>query len=141
MVKFLLASHGHFASGMKTSLDILLGNSDILTAFDAYVDENNLEDQITDFFAQTAETDQVIMLSDLLGGSVNTVMYKYLTRPNTYLIAGVNLGLVLELVAMASVNEDGFEKDYLLTTVENSRNALQLLELEEAEEAPEEDFF
>ena len=141
MVKFLLASHGHFASGMKTSLDILLGSSDAVTAFDAYVDESNLADQLEDFFAAVAEGDQVIMLSDLLGGSVNTEMYKHLTRPNTYLIAGVNLGLVLELVAMAGVNEDGFEKDYLLTTVENSRNALQLLELEEAETPQEDDFF
>ena len=142
MVKILLSSHGHFASGLKTSLDILLGNSDVVTAIDAYVDDSNLADKLDEFFAQTAENDQVIMMSDLLGGSVNTEMYKRLTRPNTYLIAGVNLALVLEIAAMAGFNEDGFEKDFLLNTVENSKNAIELLELEEAEEQPEEeDFF
>lgn len=141
MIKFLLASHGKYASGMKTSLEILLGNAHNLTTIDAYVGDENPEDLINEFFEKVESDDQVVMLSDLLGGSVNTLMYKHLTRSNTYLIAGVNLALVLELVAMAAVNENGFEKEYLMQTVENSRNALQLLELEESEEATEEDFF
>ena len=43
MVKFFLSSHGHLASGIKSSINILLGNSDRLTVFDAYVDEKSLE--------------------------------------------------------------------------------------------------
>ena len=39
MTKFFLSSHGHLASGLASSLDILLGGHDRVTVFDAYVDE------------------------------------------------------------------------------------------------------
>ena len=40
----------------------------------------------------------MILLSDMYGGSVNSIMYTFLNRPNTTLIAGVNLALVIGLV-------------------------------------------
>lgn len=42
MLKIFLSSHGHFASGMKSSLDILMGASDNVTVFDAYVDQTSV---------------------------------------------------------------------------------------------------
>lgn len=42
MTKFFLSSHGHLASGLASSLDILLGGHDKVTVFDAYVDEKSL---------------------------------------------------------------------------------------------------
>ena len=35
MTKFFLSSHGHLASGLASSLDILLGGHDKVTVFDA----------------------------------------------------------------------------------------------------------
>ncbi len=141
MVRILLGSHGHFASGLKTSLDILLGNSDVVTALDAYVDESSVAEKLDEFFASVNDEDQVLMMSDLLGGSVNTEMCKKLTRPNTYLFAGVNLAFVLELAAMAPYNEEGFEKEYLVNTLNNSQNAMQLVQIDEEEPEQEDDFF
>lgn len=138
MVKFLLASHGKMASGMKMSLNILLGNSDNVTVYDAYVDDSNITEVFEQYFASVSEEDQVIMLSDLYGGSVNQKMYTYLTRPNTFLVAGVNLALVLELVAMSSCGE--FTKESLETTIANSREALKLVELDTSSET-EDEFF
>lgn len=139
MVKFLLASHGKMASGMKMSLNILLGNSDNVTVYDAYVDDSNITEVFEQYFASVSEEDQVIMLSDLYGGSVNQKMYTYLTRPNTFLVAGVNLALVLELVAMSSCGE--FTKESLETTIANSREALKLVELDTSSETEAEDEF
>lgn len=136
MVQFLLASHGKMASGMKTSLDILLGASKNVTVFDAYVDESNVENKIREFLDSVNEEDQVILLSDLFGGSVNQMMFRFLERPNTYLVAGVNLALVLELVA--SSFED-FTKEKLQETVEMSRQAMTLVEFDQPEAS--EDFF
>ena len=84
MVKFLLASHGKMASGMKMSLNILLGNSDNVTVYDAYVDDSNITEVFEQYFASVSEEDQVIMLSDLYGGCVNNIMQPYITRPNTF---------------------------------------------------------
>lgn len=136
MVQFLLASHGKMASGMKTSLDILLGASKNVTVFDAYVDESNVENKLREFLDSVNEEDQVILLSDLFGGSVNQMMFRFLERPNTYLVAGVNLALVLELVA--SSFED-FTKEKLQETIEMSRQAMTLVEFDQPEAS--EDFF
>lgn len=89
MTKFFLSSHGHLASGLASSLDILLGGHDRVTVFDAYVDEKSLNDALDAFFQTVGEKDQVILLSDMYGGSVNSTMYTYLDRPNTTLVAGV----------------------------------------------------
>ena len=50
MTKFFLSSHGHLASGLASSLDILLGGHDRVTVFDAYVDEKSLNDALDAFF-------------------------------------------------------------------------------------------
>ena len=78
MVKFFLSSHGHLASGIKSSIDILLGNSDRLTVFDAYVDEKSLEEELNAFYQGVGPEDQVILMSDMYGGSVNSIMYTFL---------------------------------------------------------------
>ncbi len=83
------------------------------------------------------------MLSDLYGGSVNSVMYTYLNRENTYLIAGINLALVLELATREMVTKQELEE-----LVASSREMMMLLELEEGDSGAEdtsageeEDFF
>ena len=139
MVKFLLASHGKMASGMKMSLDILLGHSENVSVYDAYVDDTNITEEFDKFFASVSDDDQVIMLADMFGGSVSNMMYTRLTRSNTFLVSGVNLALVLELVAMSACGD--FTKESLETTIANSRDALKLVELDSSEENTEEDFF
>lgn len=55
MLKIFLSSHGHFASGLKSSLDILIGNSDVVTVFDAYIDEKTVQEQLELFYEKTKE--------------------------------------------------------------------------------------
>ena len=80
--------------------------------------------------------DQVLLLSDLYGGSVNQQMYLYLERPNTMLVAGINLALVLELTTRQSITEDELKE-----LVEQSRQMLRVVELEKKEETEEQDDF
>lgn len=131
-----MASHGTFASGIKSSLDILLGKSDMVTVIDGYLDQDSLESKLEEFFQSIPETEQVIMVSDLYGGSVNQKMYLHLTRPNTYLITGMNLALVLALV----MNTKPLDREDLQTIVNDSREALRLVEIEPTS-VQEQDFF
>lgn len=135
MAQFFLSSHGRLASGIKTSVNILLGGSDNLTVFDAYVDEKNLEDALNDFFEKTGEKEQKVLLSDLYGGSVNNTMYTYLDRPNTFLVAGVNLALVISLIM-----EEDITPELLDELVMQGREALQVVTLDTSEEEEEELF-
>lgn len=134
MLKIFLSSHGHFASGLKSSLDILIGNSDVVTVFDAYIDEKIVQEQLELFYETVKEDDQILLLSDLYGGSVNQVMATYLDRPNTTLVAGVNLAFVLEVATKEKISEEELE-----IIIKQSRNALKQVKLEEI--GDEEDFF
>jgi Phosphotransferase system, mannose/fructose-specific component IIA len=135
MLRIFLASHGNFASGMKSSLDILLGKSDNVTVFDAYLDEQNIQDVMEAFYSTVNEGEQVVLLSDLYGGSVNQVMYLFLERPNTMLVAGVNLALVLELSIRESITEEE-----LMEMVEQSKTMLRYVKLDD-EEIERDEFF
>ena len=138
MVKFFLSSHGHLASGIKSSINILLGNSDRLTVFDAYVDEKSLEEELNTFYQGVGPEDQVILMSDMYGGSVNSIMYTFLNRPNTTLIAGVNLALVIGLV----IQDRELTREEIEDVVRQSREAIQIVELDNAEQSEgDEDLF
>lgn len=135
MLKIFLSSHGTLASGIKKSVEILVGESDKLVTFDAYVNDEQLKDAIEAFFKETNEEDDKVLLSDLYGGSVNQKMYLYLNRPNTYLIAGVNLALVLDLLMQENVNEM-----YLNELVEKSRRMLRVVRYDIDIETDDTDF-
>jgi mannose/fructose-specific phosphotransferase system component IIA len=55
LLKILVASHGTFASGIKSSLEVLLGKSDTLSVIDAYIDQNDFETQLEVFFQTITE--------------------------------------------------------------------------------------
>lgn len=135
-MRLLLGSHGHLASGMATAIEILAGPQPHLTIFDAYVNQRNIDEELKAYFASVPSEETVVMLSDLYGGSVNQKMYLYLERPHTYLIAGVNLALVLELCMQSEVS---------LTTLhqltEQSRQLQRVVLYDEAPELEDGEFF
>jgi len=129
MISIFLASHGHLASGMLSSMKILVGEGteNKLSVFDAFVDDGDLAEELDSFLSCQGDGNQVIMLSDLYGGSVNQVMSLRLKRPNTYLIAGVNLALLLEI----ALHQGEYTKEELKAAIEESRKYLKLVELDQ----------
>ncbi|MBQ3374813.1 MAG: PTS sugar transporter subunit IIA [Erysipelotrichaceae bacterium] len=136
MIKIFISSHGHFASGLKSSLEILMGPNDRVTVFDAYVTQESVQEHLDAFYETVGPEDTVLLLSDLYGGSVNSVMYTYLTKPNTKLVAGVNLALVLDLAVREEISDEE-----LADLVEMSRTMLRVVELEQTEEEESNDDF
>lgn len=134
MRKYFISSHGKLASGFKSSIDILLGQSNNVTVFDAYLDETNFEDLIKAYLEKQSEDDQIILLSDLFGGSVNQVMSLYAQKENIVLVAGVNLAFVLELVASGNQH---LTLDQIDDLIVQSRNALCRVELSKLKEPDE----
>lgn len=125
-MKILIGSHGHMASGIKSALQILIGNdAEKVTVMDAYIDDKNIDVELEHFFEALSPEEEVIMLSDLYGGSVNQKMYLYLQRPKTYLVAGVNLAFIIELCLQASASSTQLQE-----MVENARSLLKVVELD-----------
>ncbi len=98
MRKFLIATHGTLASGIQNALRIITGEIERVTVIDAFAGPENPVDQIQIYFDQLNDQDEVIILTDLPGGSVNQMLIRYVKRPQTHLVSGVNLSLVLALI-------------------------------------------
>lgn len=108
MRKFLILTHGEFAQGVAQSLTLFLGENHPFTAISAYIDDEPVQLKIDQFMMGLAQEDQLIVLTDILGGSVNQCMIPYLSRPNTIIITGFNFPMLLELSclpAQADMND------------------------------------
>lgn len=128
MIKIFLSTHGKMASGMKNSLDILLGNTDCLTVFDAYINEEPVEKHLEDFFTANPENSCIrLLVSDIYGGSVNQVLSRYCNEKNTYVITGINLALLMSLVL---ASDRDIEKQELINMIEESKTMTQLVSLD-----------
>lgn len=97
--KFLIATHGTLAAGVKSALEIITGPTAHLFLIQAYVDENkSLSAEINAIAAQVGDQEEMIVFTDLLGGSVTNQILQYALAPNIHVVSGFNLALVIEIV-------------------------------------------
>ena len=105
----VLASHHRFAQGLADTLEFLGAKCDFHVVC-AYVDEQPLEPQIAAVFEQFDAQDEVLVLTDILAGSVNQQFMPYV-GPNVFVVAGVNVVLAMELcLAPAPLTTKGIEE-------------------------------
>jgi PTS system mannose-specific IIA component len=97
-----VASHGHFARGLVNSLSLLIGDEHGVIPVCAYdediVTTEQLEQTLEHLIVQ-ANGDEVVIFTDLLGGSINNSAVSVLMRHrNVFVVAGINLTLLLEFL-------------------------------------------
>ena len=81
MQRLVLASHGYLAEGMKNSAQIIVGKSAKIYTICAYVKEGiTLESQINELFDSFPEDDEMIVVTDIFGGSVNNEFMQRLQK-------------------------------------------------------------
>lgn len=97
MRKILIISHGRLSEGIMNTLELFIGESKDFAAISAYVDDIPVETKIVEYLSTIKDEDELIILSDLLGGSVNQKMIPYMSRAHTHLIAGFNLATLIQL--------------------------------------------
>ena len=97
--KFLIATHGTLAAGIKSSLDIIIGAMEHVFLIQAYVDENiSVETEIQEILKQVNDDDELIVFTDILGGSITNQVLQHALQANVHIISGVNLPLVIEVM-------------------------------------------
>jgi len=136
-MKIILASHGRLALGMQDTLKIIVGEIPNLTSYAAYIDgdETGYVDQIQNS-VESQPNEQFIILTDVLGGSVNTNLTQLLKEhKNVHLIAGMNLPLVMEL---ATKNDD-LDTGEIQKIINNARSAIVDINLLITEQVGEEE--
>ena len=82
----------------------LAGENPDVTALCAYTDEVPLETHMQNIMAGH-EAETWIIMTDLLGGSVNQYMMRSLLKPNCHLLTGVNLELILNVLKLEETND------------------------------------
>ncbi len=117
--KFLIASHGTMASGVKSSLDIIVGELENVFLIEAYVTENkSIESEVNDVLKSVNAADELVIFTDLLGGSVTNQMARFAVQDNVHLVSGFNLPLIVEvLLADAETPID----EVIQTAISNAR--------------------
>ncbi|WP_018659859.1 PTS sugar transporter subunit IIA [Allofustis seminis] len=97
-MKYLLISHGHLASGMKSALEVILGKNEKIIAIDMYVDGKTFEEKLNEAMKTVGLQEELIVITDVYGGSVNQKVVSHFGVDNNYIISGMNLPMLLELI-------------------------------------------
>lgn len=102
MKKILIASHGHLASGIQSSIGILTGNPDVVQAIDAYVDDSDYTEDIKAFLNSVKPGDEAVIFTDIYGGSVfQKVVLLQPEQYGVFHVTGVNLPAVVQVLLSA----------------------------------------
>lgn len=141
MKKILVASHGHLATGIQSSVQILTGMADQITAIDCYVDESDFTPRIEEFIESVGPDDEGVIFTDIYGGSVfqKVVMLRPEKRGIVH-VTGMNLGLVIETL----ISSEPVSAESLGQSIDLARQTMQVVIPPDAgadKEEPEDDFF
>lgn len=123
-MKIVLISHSNMAVGMKQTLNMIIGDDKNVLAFAAYVNGSTKEIDKVKNLVETSKDEQFIILTDLLGGSVNNEMMQLLeNNTNVKLVTGMNLPLAMQLQLKGSTTEKISDED-LSTVISESKKSL-----------------
>lgn len=136
----VLVSHGDFATGLKTSLDMLAGKREDVIAVG--LPDGKTADEFALMFKEGIQAvtgdDEIILLADIIGGSPLTTALTVLANEgklaNTITIGGMNLPLALTSVLMKDSSD---RETFIATVVSEAKAALQEFKLEQPEEDDE----
>ncbi|WP_294704822.1 PTS mannose transporter subunit IIA [uncultured Fusobacterium sp.] len=98
-MKFVIATHGTFADGIRESIKLIAGEFKNLKSLSCYTREDfNLKEEINKILNE-GKDEEIIVVTDIFGGSVNNAFLERIPEnKNLYVISGLNLPLMLELL-------------------------------------------
>lgn len=124
MRNIILASHGSLAEGMLSTAQMIMGCTQGITAYglDTYKTPQDiyllLKDQI-----ENNQEQEYILLCDINGGSVHNQLMHLCIYPRVYLMTGMTLSIVLELLL---TRDRGDTEELLRKTMDNARKNILL---------------
>ena len=114
MIGIIVMGHGHFASGLASSLHFIAGTVENVFFVDFEIEQsaNDLRENLHRAMEGLSDCDGILILCDLAGGSpfVNAVEWKYeCIEQKTEVIAGVNFPMLIEAVSKMTLYDDPLE--------------------------------
>lgn len=138
-MKIIITGHGHFATGLQTTIELLAGPQSNLD----YVDfaEGMSEKDIHDALTKAIEgSDSTVFFTDLLGGTPfkQAVTISVESSTNIAVVAGCNVASLLEVTPLLGSYSGTAEQlaDQIVTT---SKSATTHFQLKQAPSEPADD--
>lgn len=100
MISIIVIGHGHFASGIVSSLELIAGKQEGITAID-FTTEMTAADVHERLSAVLQPKAQALVLCDLLGGTpfkVAATLMEELSETTLDVLSGLNLAMLMEAV-------------------------------------------
>ena len=119
MNKILIITHSTYAEGIANAIKFFKYDIDNVYYINAYVEDQEFEKALIVKLNEIG-TEDLIVLSDLLGGSVNQVALKLMNEYKYKLITGVNLPLVLEL----AFSQEKMNDEKIIAMIEHAKEQL-----------------
>lgn len=124
-IEIVLIGHGKIGSGVLSSLKLIYGDAQNVTSIDTYVEKDfNLVDTAHNLIEKN-KSNELIVVTDLFGGSVNNEFLKYTSGSNVYLITGMNLALVLDLVSKVDMRQNESVEEIVKSVVSNVKDSIK----------------
>lgn len=101
MIGFILTGHGHFADGLSSAMELVVGKQEryINVNFPSGDTSVELEKNISNAINSLGECEHIIVFADLLSGSpFNTAIMKAMADNRIRVIYGVNFAMLIEAV-------------------------------------------
>ncbi len=97
--QILLVTHSRMAEGIKDTLTMIAGDNDRVRYLTMYCDPNiDYQKVVYEAVAQhDYSASDLVVITDIAGGSVNTEFMKHLNRYPFHLITGLSLPMLLEI--------------------------------------------
>ena len=118
MRKLLVATHGRFASGIMETFKLIMGESDEISEISAYVEPGfDMQKEAEKKIHELNEEDELIIVADIMGGSIANTFSSYIQSEKIHIITGLNLPLLIGLAQ---------DLDSDISTDELIENAIQM---------------
>ncbi len=109
MIGMVLVTHGRLAAEFISAMEHVVGAQEQCQA--VCIEANDDMDQKRQEIATAAEAVDmgkgVILLTDMFGGTPSNLAISLLGRPNTEVIAGINLPMLIKLASVRNVKTVG----------------------------------
>ena len=107
------------ASGIKNTIEMLLGKRQDVYAVDAYVEDQEFSETLQNM-VNSIEDSYIYIFTDIVSGSVNQTVSHMLNDCRIHLITGINLPVIIECILRNKEMSD----EEIMAVVEEARQHL-----------------
>ena len=138
-MRFVMATHGTFADGIKESIKLIAGEFKNLKALSCYMKEDfNLKDEIDKILLE-GKDEEIIVVTDIFGGSVNNAFVERIPEnKNLFVISGLNLPLMLEL--LGEYEDYSSAENLIINSISNTNDSVHFCNQEINNNIDDEEF-